>query len=110
MRGNLHPKLIDNCSISCRESDFCIIHYDALVTLGIRGGLLEGYGKQYYCPSHIFCSLLTWLAKLMSLLLWFNRVRGLAGCYADIMQSALVATRIWEFTAFLKYPCVHGKA
>ena len=78
----------------------------ALVTLGIRGGLIEDYGKQYYFPSHIFCSLLTWLAKLMSLLLWFNRVRGLACCYTDIIRSALVATRIWEFTAFLKY-CIH---
>ena len=43
------PGWLPTADFFCRESIFCIIHCDALVTLGIRGGLIEGYGKQNYC-------------------------------------------------------------
>ena len=98
-------------AVFLRECDVCIIHYDALVTLGICGGLPEGYGKQYYCSSFLIqfsisFSHILYLAYVASKTHVIacagqscERSSILACCYIDIIRSA----RLQEFDDSLHF-------
>ena len=93
--------------------------YDALVTLGIRGGLLEGYGKQYYCSSFLIQFSISF-SHILYLAYVASKTHVIACAGQSCERSSMLlywyytectVTRIWWFTAFLQYqyPCFHGK-